>query len=177
MKIADGIVVFGANGSGKTTLGRELSKALGFKHIDVEDYYFDKSDIFYRNPRVKDNVIRLMLTDIEQYGSFVLSGVTGDYGDEILSKYKLAVLLSAPVDLRMERIRKRAVDKHGKRALPNGDMFEDRENFVKFARTRDLSAIDKWADTLLCPIIKIDSTKPISEYLQIVINAYNALKV
>jgi len=107
----------------------------------------------------------------------VLSGVTGDYGDEILSKYKLAVLLSAPVDLRMERIRKRAVDKHGKRALPNGDMFEDRENFVKFARTRDLSAIDKWADTLLCPIIKIDSTKPISEYLQIVINAYNALKV
>lgn len=175
MKRADGIVVFGANGSGKTTLGHKLSEALGFKHIDVEDYYFDKSDIYYQNPRAKDDVIRLMLTDIKQYGSFVLSGVTGDYGNEISSMYKLAVLLSAPVDLRIERIRNRAVIKHGERALPKGDMYKDREAFVNFARTRDLLIIDKWADTLLCPVITIDSAKPISEYFQTVVNAYYAL--
>lgn len=175
MKTADGIVIFGANGSGKTVLGRELSNALGFKHIDVEDYCFDKSDIFYRNPREKDDVIRLMLADIEQYGSFVLSGVTGDYGDEIFSMYKLAVLLSAPIDLRIERIRKRAVDKHGGRVLPNGDMYENSENFISFARTRDLSVIDRWADTLLCPVIGIDSTKPIAECFRTAVDAYYAL--
>lgn len=36
-----GIIIFGANGSGKTTLGRELAGLLGFRHMDIEDYYFE----------------------------------------------------------------------------------------------------------------------------------------
>lgn len=170
-----GIVIFGANGSGKTTLGCELAKTLYFKHIDVEDYYFEKSDIFYENPRTKDDVIRLMCTDIEKHGSFVLSGVTGDYGERIVSMYRLAVLLSAPVDLRMERIRNRAIYKHGERALPKGDMYENRENFIKYARTRDLSVIDQWENTLTCPIIHLDATLPISHNTRKVIDVYCAL--
>lgn len=170
-----GIVVFGANGSGKTTLGCELAQALNFKHIDVEDYYFEKSDVFYENPRTKDDVIHLMLTDIEKYGSFVLSGVTGDYGEKIVSMYNLAVLLTAPIDLRMDRIRKRAVDKHGERALPNGDMYANREEFIEYARTRDLSVIDQWANTLTCPIIHLDTTMPISHNTRKIIDAYRTL--
>ena len=42
-----GIIVFGANGSGKTTLGRELARILTFKHMDREEYYFEKSEIPY----------------------------------------------------------------------------------------------------------------------------------
>ncbi|MFA6948298.1 MAG: AAA family ATPase [Eubacteriales bacterium] len=175
MKVTDGIVIFGANGSGKTTLGHELAKALNFKHIDVENYYFDKSDIFYQHPHTKDDVIREMLADIKRHGAFVFSGVTGDYGDEIVSMFKLGIFLSAPVDLRMERIRNRAIEKHGERAMPGGDIYEDRERFIKFAQTRNLEVIDKWADTLTCPIIQIDSAKPISEIVSSVMEAYHAL--
>lgn len=170
-----GIVVFGANGSGKTTLGRELAQALKFKHIDVEDYFFDKSDIFYENPRAKDDVIQCILTDIRKNGSFVLSGVIGNCGDEIVSMYSLAVFLSAPIELRMERIRKRTIDKHGERASPNGDMYKSSEQFIEFARTRDLSVIEKWADTLTCPIIHLDATKPISENITNITKAYCTL--
>lgn len=170
--MSGGIMVFGANGSGKTTLACELSRALKFRHMDVEDYYFEKSDIFYENPRTKDDVVNLMLADIEKYDSFVLSGVTGDYGERIVSMYRLAVFLSAPIEVRMERIRKRTIDKHGERALPNGDMYENQKRFIEFARTRDLSVIDRWANTLTCPIVYLDSTKPISENIRKVINAY-----
>lgn len=175
MKVSRGIIVFGANGSGKTTLGCELAQALKFKHIDVEDYYFEKADIFYENPRTKDDVIHLMLTDIEKHGSFVLSGVTGDYGKNIVSMYKLGVLLSAPVELRMERIRNRAIYKHGERALPNGDMYENRESFIAYARERDLSVIDQWSSTLTCPIIHLDATMPISHNTRKIIDVYCTL--
>jgi ATP-dependent protease HslVU (ClpYQ) ATPase subunit len=72
-----GIFVYGANGSGKTTLGRELSLLLNFKRIDVEDYYFEdgKTEIPYSIARPKEDVIRLMLSDINKYRYFVLSSV------------------------------------------------------------------------------------------------------
>ena len=47
MNNSHGIIIFGANGSGKTTLGRELANILNFKHMDIEDYHFKKSEIPY----------------------------------------------------------------------------------------------------------------------------------
>ncbi len=173
--MARGIVIFGANGCGKTTLGHELAYILNFTHMDAEDYYFEKSDVFYANPRSKDEVISLMISNIEKHGSFVLSSVTGNYGEEIVSLFDLAVLLSAPKELRMERIRNRAIDKHGKRALPGGDMYEDRERFVNFARARDLSIIDDWAKSLICPIIRLDATEPMLQNIMKILEYYPAL--
>ncbi len=125
-----GIIIFGANGSGKTTLGRELARILEFKHIDHEDYAFYESDIPYTNPRTEDECIELMLADIEKYGSFVLSAVTGDFGDIISQCYELAIYLNAPHDLRMERIKQREIDRFSDRVLEGGDMLRDNKNFT-----------------------------------------------
>lgn len=38
-----GIAIVGGNGSGKTTIGRELANLIGYKHMDIEDYYFSSS--------------------------------------------------------------------------------------------------------------------------------------
>ena len=173
--MSKGIVVFGANGCGKTTIGRKLASVMNFKHLDVEDYYFEKSDIYYKSPRTKDDVTHMMLTDIKKYGSFVLSCVTGDYGVKIVSMYKLAVLLSAPVNLRMERIQKRVVEKHGELITTDDVLKKNTEAFIEFARKRDLSAIDQWANTLTCPIIRLDATKPISENTKEITTAYSQL--
>ena len=81
----NGIIVFGANGCGKTTLGFELARTLNMKHLDVENYCFEESEIPYSKPRSKDTVIERMLVDIKRCDSFVLSAVTGDYGDQIIN--------------------------------------------------------------------------------------------
>ena len=91
-----GIIVFGANGSGKSTLGRELAYVLNFTHMDIEDYHFEKSEIPYSIERSHEDCLNLMLADIRKYKSFVLSAVTGDFGEEISSMYELAVWISAP---------------------------------------------------------------------------------
>ena len=153
-----GIIVFGANGSGKTTLGRELARILNFKRMDIEDYYFEKSEIPYSVVRPREDVVKLLLADIEKYRSFVLSGVTGNYGDEIPLFYELAVYITAPLELRMERIKKRAYEQYGERVLKGGDMYEQEQKFFDFAASRPLFEIDQWAETLTCPIIHVDGT-------------------
>ncbi|HHY22827.1 MAG TPA: hypothetical protein GX527_01110, partial [Clostridiaceae bacterium] len=92
-----GIIVFGANGSGKSTLGRELARVLNYKYMDIEDYHFIKSEIPYTVERSREDCLNLMLTDIRKYGSFVISAVIGDFGEEITSMYDFAVFISAPL--------------------------------------------------------------------------------
>jgi adenylate kinase family enzyme len=174
--VPNGIVVFGANGCGKTTLGCELSRKLNIKHLDVEDYYFEESEIPYSKPRSKDTVIELMLADIEKCDSFVLSAVTGDYGDKISSMYKLGVFLTVPSDTRLERVERRSLGQYGERVLVGGDMYEQEQEFLKFVKIRNLSTIDEWVKTLVCPILHLDGTNPISKNIQLVIEKYNRIK-
>ena len=154
-----GIIVFGTNGSGKTTIGRELAHILSFKHMDIEDYCFETSVIPYTSLRPHEDVVRLMLADIATHRSFVMSAVTGDYGAEISSLYKLAVYITAPLDLRIERIRKRTFELHGDRVLKGGDMYKQEQDFLDFVTSRSSLEIDKWAKMLTCPIIHVDGAE------------------
>lgn len=154
-----GIIVFGANGSGKSTLGQELARVLDFKYMDIEDYHFEKSEIPYTVERSHEDCLNLMLADMKKYNTFVLSAVTGDFGEEISAMYDLAVFMSAPIDTRIERIEQREYEKHGERIRKGGDMYEQYLKFIHFARLRNLSKIDKWAETVNCPIIFVDGTK------------------
>jgi adenylate kinase family enzyme len=175
MNSPHGIIVFGANGSGKTTLGRELAHILGFKHIDIEDYCFDESDTPYSKPRPRDVWISLMLADVYKYRLFVASTVSGDLGEDINKLYKLAVHLSAPYELRMERVRKRAYDQFGKRVLPGGDMHEQEQAFFDFVASRSLSLIDDFAKTLTCPVIQADGTADYRKTAIEIAAVYNGL--
>src|SRR5690554_4283083 len=125
MSSPHGIIIFGANGSGKTTLGRELANVLRFKHMDIEDYHFEKSEI----PQL----------------------------------YKLAVFVSAPIELRIKRIEQREYEKHGERICKGGDMYEQHKKFADFVASRSLPRIDHWAAELSCPALQVDGTKEISK--------------
>jgi len=170
-----GIILFGANGSGKTTLGRELARALNFKHMDIEGYYFHEAEIPYTKPRSREECAALMLADIHKHGFFVLTACTGDFGDEITQYYKLAVYLSAPKDLRMKRIQQRSFGQHGERVLEGGDMHEQDQGFRAWAATRDLTKIDEWAKTLACPVIHADGARAIAKNAKWIAKIYNTL--
>jgi hypothetical protein len=158
MSKPQGIIVFGANGSGKTTFGRELASILNFKHMDIEDYCFVKSEVPYTKVRSREDYLNLMLVDIEKYRSFVITTVIGDLGDKIPLMYRLGVYLSAPLELRMERVKQRSYGLYGERVCIGGDMYEQELKFFDFVASRSLSKIDEWAQTLTCPVVCIDGT-------------------
>ena len=110
-----GICVCGLNGSGKTTLAGALAKELNFKHMDIEQYYFISTDNPYSSSRTREEVERLLLEDIKKNPCFVFSAVNGNMTPEINENYTLVVYLDVPLDVRMKRIRQRAIDKFGDR--------------------------------------------------------------
>jgi len=100
-----------------------------------------------------------MITDIEKYGSFVLSACTGDFGEVIPRFYKLAVWIAAPMELRIKRVEQRAFDQYGDRVREGGDMYEQQLKFNDYIALRPLDRIEQWAETLACPVIRIDGTE------------------
>lgn len=170
-----GIIVFGANGSGKTTLARELAHILGFKHMDVEAYAFEPSEIPYSAPRSREDCAARMLADMQRYGAFVLSAVTGEFGEEIASFYDLAVRIEVPKDIRLERVEQRAIMQHGDRVRIGGDMYEGNQSFMEFVASRPLEHIDRWAETLACPVVEVDGMRENEEVAKEIAAGYAVL--
>ena len=70
-----GIIVFGAMGTGKTTLGKELAQLLNFRYLDLDDYLFRwDTEIPFTVMNSKESRIERLLSDIEEYPHFVMSG-------------------------------------------------------------------------------------------------------
>lgn len=167
-----GIIIFGANGSGKSTVGREVARVLKFKYMDIEAYHFIESVIPYTAVRPRQECLDLMLADIEKYHSFVMTAVTGDLGEQISSMYEFAVFLSAPLELRIERIKQRTYEQYRERVCAGGDMYEQNLRFIDFVASRSLIKIEQWTETLKCPVIQIDGTNPVHENTEVIVREY-----
>ena len=171
-----GICICGLNGSGKTTLASALAKKLNFKHMDVEDYYFTSADNPYQSSRTREEVEQLLLEDIKLNPCFVFSAVNGNMAKEINACYDMVIYLDVPVDIRMKRIRQRAIDKFGNRVLSGGDMYEQEEKFFEYAEKRKPDKIEEWLNTMVSKCIHLDGTKPISESIKTIVENMQVIK-
>lgn len=160
-----GVIVCGLNGSGKSTLGKELAIKLGFHFIDNEDLFFPKTDpdYLYAAPRSLDEVVDLLMDEVRAHENFVFAAVKGNYGDEILPYYDYAVLIDVPKDIRLQRVQNRSFQKFGKRMLPGGDLYGKEKAFFDMADSRPEAYVEEWVQSLRCPVIRVDGTKPVGE--------------
>lgn len=165
-----GIIVCGLNGTGKSTLGKALAEKLHFHFIDNEDLYFPKIDpaYIYAVPRTREEVEKHLLNEIEKHKNFVFASVKGDYGETIYPFFQYAVLIDVPKDVRMKRVKNRSFQKFGNRMLLGGDLYEQEERFFDLVNSRAENTVEKWIQSLSCPIIRIDGTKSIEENVNLV---------
>lgn len=166
-----GIIICGLNGSGKSTLGKALAEKLDFYFVDNEDLYFPKTNpnYVYSAPRTREEVSKLLFNEIKAHESFVFASVKGDYGEYIYPFFSYAVLIDVSKDIRMQRVRNRSFQKFGNRMLTGGDLYEQEEKFFELVKSRPENTVEEWIQTLKCPIIRIDGTKPIEENVDFII--------
>lgn len=106
----NGISLFGLNGSGKSTLAHALAKQTGYFEMDVEDYYFPEQrnsrkwamyndntivtehlgSIPFSIPRTKEEVQNALMKDMQIHHKFIISGVTMNWNEDILSHIDIA---------------------------------------------------------------------------------------
>ena len=160
-----GILICGLNGVGKSTLGKRLAERLGWQFIDNEDLYFLKTDAgyTYSSPRGKEEVIRLLEERIEKDRRFVFAAVKGDYGEKLLPLLDCIIVVDVPKEIRLARVRERSFRKFSDRILAGGDL-NDRENaWFAQVESRPEDYVENWLETVDCPVIRVDGTKPVEE--------------
>lgn len=184
-----GIAIFGLNGGGKSTLTHALAKQIGYFEMDVEDYYFPEQresrkwaldhkaiidtehlgELPFSNPRTKSEVQAAIIESMKTHPRFIISGVTMDWSDEILSRIDLAFWIQTPIEERLKRVQAREEKRFGARVLDGGDMYVQQMEFRKFVENRNSKAVEESAKKLVCPVIVIDGTLPVIDNLGIVI--------
>lgn len=168
----NGIVITGLNGCGKSTVCKLLAEKLEYYSMDVEDYYFIKSDIPYSKFRTHEQTAKLMFDDIIKHNNYVLATVNCDWGEEITSTYKFAVVLNAPLDIRMQRIKKREYEKFGDRVLKGGDLYESQQKFHNKVLARSEEHIAKQMKFIACPVLELDAALSINDIVDIIYKEY-----
>lgn len=185
-----GIAIFGLNGGGKSTLTHALAKQIDYFEMDVEDYYFPEQresriwalennrmidtehidELPFSYPRTKSEVQYAIMEDIKTHPKFVLSGVTMNWSDEILSHIDIAFWVQTPLEERLKRIQTREEKRFGARVLDGGDMFLQQMEFRKVVENRDLKAVEECVMKLVCPVIVIDGTLSVIHNLEKIID-------
>lgn len=166
--MANKILICGLNGAGKSTLGKGLAQRLGWKFLDIEDYYFPQDNTDYNpdNMRTEEEVIVLLAEDMKKYSDILFASVKGNVGKEVLSMLTGAIFMHVPKEVSMRRVRERAYKRFGDRILPGGNLHEQEEKFFRMIEMRREKEIAERVEQLGVAVIHVDGTEPTENNIQ-----------
>ena len=130
----------------------------------------------FSNPRSKDEVIHLLEEKIETDDKFVFAAVKGDYGDKLLKKLDYAILVEAPKETRLERVKRRSAQKFGDRILADGDLSDAENSWLAKVNSRPEDFVTSWLEGIECPVIRIDGMAPVEENVEYILSLQNLKK-
>lgn len=175
-----GIIIFGPAGAGKTMLGKQAAQQLGILFVDIDDYIWRKdTEIPFTVMHSREEKINGLMDAISQTDRFVMAGSMDSFHAYFDPFFCLGVHLDAPLGLRIERVHQREYERFGDRILEDGDMYEAHQRFLADVAAYDagggsMSAAvhNQWAESLKCPVLKLDGSKDFSGNLRMLIDYY-----
>ena len=167
------IHIVGASGAGTSTLGQALEREYGYKWLDTDDYFWQKTDPPFVKPLPHEERVKLMGAAIDEHQKCVISGSLFGWGDVFIPRFDLVVFVDTPTDIRIQRLERREAERFGERIRKGGDMYENHIDFIEWAKGYDTSndgrcrkLHEEWFKLLRCPLVRIDGSKTIDELLE-----------
>ena len=169
------IHIFGASGSGVTTLGRALSAVCGNPYIDSDDFFWVPSEPPFTLKREITERNTLLENEVNSLNNWILGGSIVNWTGLRIKSFDLVVFLYLPADLRIERLRKREVERYGDVILRDPIRRKAHEDFIEWAEDYDaatgiagrtLHAHESWLWMLDCSIMEIRGETPVEERIE-----------
>ena len=164
------IHIFGASGSGVTSLAKSIAFETGYHHLDTDDFFWIRTDPPFRIVRERAERQEHLRQALMKTDSWVLSGSLCGWGDFAIPMFDLVVFLWVPSDIRMQRLRKREIDRYGTEIEnPDDPGFKAHREFFDWAAKYDSGGLDirsramreKWISELTTPCIRIEGAHSI----------------
>ena len=155
------ILITGASGSGATTLGRALSVRLGSSFLDADDYYWIPTDPPYEVKRDPDTRLQLILADLRNASSAVVSGCVRNWGGELEDSFSLIVFLILDAEIRVARLREREMSKLGRVDEMFLEWAAQYDTGRMSGRSRPLH--EKWLSERSCPTLRLEGDLSVAE--------------
>jgi adenylate kinase family enzyme len=174
------IHVFGASGAGTSSLGSALQQRYKFTQLDTDDYLWLPTNPPFMQKRPTEERLSLMKSDMDRASKAVISGSLCGWGDPLIPLFDLVVRLVVPTEVRVERLEKREYQRFGKRILLGGDMYEEHQRFLQWARKYDDGDIsmrskamhDEWQKMIPCTQMILDGTLSTHDLMEEIRNAF-----
>lgn len=171
------IHIFGASGSGTTTLGKALHQKIGYRHLDADTYYWEKTDPPFqiKTPLEKRN--QLITNHFLAQANCIISGSMVSWGEEWASAFDLYVFLYLPPAIRMQRLTDREIKRYGAALKTNEKFRADSKAFLEWAsqyddgtfQGRSLAIHLDWIKVLEGKVLKIEGDTTVEERVERII--------
>lgn len=177
--MARGIIIFGSAGSGKTTLGKLVAEKIRFPYFDLDDYIWRRdTDKPFTVMYSRNEKINRLMEDISKENYFVMAGSMSSFNEPFVLLFDLAIHLTVPTKIRIERINKRAYMAYGARILEGGDLYEGHCKFLDnsvrydFDGSPSMSEHINWANSLPCKVICLNGDEDLNKNVEVIVNEY-----
>lgn len=152
--------IFGASGSGTTTLAGRLAAETTLAHVDTDDHFWRTK---YTDIEPMPSRLANLADALDRHPSWVLSGSLCGWGDPLIPRFDLVVFLSLPNGVRLDRLRRREIERYGavdETFLAWADRYETGGPEV---RSRVMH--ETWLAGLTCPVLRLEGVLGLEEKL------------
>ncbi|MCK8520660.1 AAA family ATPase [Aquimarina sp. D1M17] len=164
------ILLFGASGSGTTTLGKEIAKQTSFIHLDVDDYYWKKTQPPYQEKIALKARNHTLKKDFTVHKNVIVSGSLVSWGEEWKTAFDLAVFIRLNNSLRMNRLKERETIRYGDLLTTDKSIQQSSKAFLEWANRyedpnfdgRSLKIHTQWMKLLDCEVLHLDGASKLS---------------
>lgn len=155
------IHITGASGSGTTTLGAALAQDLWLRHLDADGYYWLPGPPPFTTKRPAAERLARLRRDLGESQRVVVSGSICGWGLEVEDAFDLVVFLRLPAQLRVERLRRREIERHG--AADPAFLTWAAQYDEGPPEGRSLAKHEAWLAQRACPVLRLQQDESVAE--------------
>lgn len=168
-----GIHLTGACGAGISTLGAALADALGWTHLDTDDFFWLPIEPPFHARRPADERAAMLRQAIDAAPpGWTLSGSMDTWAQPFIPFFERVVFVDTPTDLRLARLRARESERFGAAIEPGGAMHQTHLDLIELAADYDKGGgrlpgrnrprHEAWFASLPCPVLRVDGSRPVN---------------